>query len=100
MNREQLKVKERLLVYGCLILLLGAAVGVSFLSVGSVKMYVVLVLVLLQAMLILFFFLHIGSASRLTWIFVGASLVWLGILFVLVLSDYLTRGRPASLAIP
>jgi cytochrome c oxidase subunit 4 len=36
--------------------------------------------------------MHVRYSSRLTWIFVGAGVFWLLILFVLTLADYLSRG--------
>ena len=36
--------------------------------------------------------MHVKDASRTTKLVVIASIVWLGILFFITLSDYLTRG--------
>ena len=44
-----------------------------------------------KAVLVLLFFMHLLHSTRLTWVVIGASLFWLGILMVLTLSDYLTR---------
>lgn len=92
MKNEDLRLKEQLLVYGSLLLLLAAAVGVSFVNLGAVKIIAILGMAISQALLVLLFFVRVGSGNQLARIFAGASLVWLGILFSLVLSDYLTRG--------
>ncbi len=46
----------------------------------------------LKGILVVYFFMHIKFASSLTRAFVIAILIWLGILFSLTYSDYLTRG--------
>jgi cytochrome c oxidase subunit IV len=89
-RKEYLRVKEHLLVYGFLIMLLAAAVGVSFLGSGGI--FFILGTAVVQALLVLIFFMRLRSGNRLAWIFAGASVVWLGMLFSLALSDYLTRG--------
>src|SRR5262245_12979420 len=45
-----------------------------------------------KALLVILFFMHVLYEGRLTWLFLLGSLFWLGILFALTLSDYLTRG--------
>ena len=35
--------------------------------------------------------MHVIYSTRLTWVVVIASFVWLGVLFVLTFADYLTR---------
>jgi cytochrome c oxidase subunit 4 len=37
-------------------------------------------------------FMHLRDSSRLTYVVVLAALFWLGIMIVLSMSDYLTRG--------
>ena len=45
-----------------------------------------------KAILVLLFFMHLRYNHWLTWVFASAGVVWLGILFVLTMSDYGTRG--------
>ncbi len=45
-----------------------------------------------KAMLVILFFMHVKYSSRLTKVIVGTGFFFLAILFVLTLSDYLTRG--------
>jgi len=42
--------------------------------------------------LIILYFMHVRYSSRLLWIFVCAGFFWLGIMFALSFSDFLTRG--------
>ena len=44
-----------------------------------------------KAVLVILFFMHVIHSTRLTWVVVIGSFLWLGVLFVLTLSDYLTR---------
>jgi len=44
-----------------------------------------------KAILIILYFMHARYSRWLTWIVLAAGLLWLGILLVLTMSDYLTR---------
>jgi cytochrome c oxidase subunit IV len=79
-------------VYISLILLLGTAIGMSFLHLGAAKVFLILGTAVLQILIILLFFMHLRLESRLIWIFAGGCLIWLGIFFALAFSDYFTRG--------
>ncbi len=50
-----------------------------------------LVIAACKAALIILYFMHARYSRWLTWIVVGAGLLWLGILLALTMSDYLTR---------
>jgi len=45
-----------------------------------------------KALLVVLFFMHVRYSSRLTWVLVGAGVLWVGHLLLLTMSDYLTRG--------
>lgn len=45
-----------------------------------------------KAVLVMLFFMHVKYSTKLTWIFSGAAFVFVGILFLLTMSDYFTRG--------
>ncbi|HWE01278.1 MAG TPA: cytochrome C oxidase subunit IV family protein [Tepidisphaeraceae bacterium] len=55
---------------------------------------VALLIAMLKAALIALFFMHLKYASRLTWVFASAGVVWLGIMLTLTMSDYFTRNHP------
>ena len=44
-----------------------------------------------KATLVILFFMHVIHSTRLTWVVVASSFLWLGVLFVLTFTDYLTR---------
>jgi cytochrome c oxidase subunit 4 len=80
------------LVFVALIALTGITVGVSFLELGSWHTPVGLAIAVGKATLVVLFFMHVLYSPRLTWLVVAGSLLWLGILFVLTLSDYIGRS--------
>jgi cytochrome c oxidase subunit 4 len=80
-------------VFGALIALLLLTVGASYLPLGPFGPVVALAIAGAKALLILLFFMEARYKSGLTKLFVGTGFFWLGILFVLTLSDYLTRGE-------
>jgi cytochrome c oxidase subunit IV len=45
----------------------------------------------IKAALVILFFMHVIHSTRLTWVVIIASFLWLGVLFVLTFADYLTR---------
>ena len=64
----------------------------AFFDLGLANPVVALSIAVLKASLVVLFFMHMRWSSRLTWIIGGSALFWLGIMFVLLLSDYATRG--------
>lgn len=58
---------------------------------GEWNLVIALLIAAGKGILIVLFFMHARYSSRLTWIAIGAGLLWLGILFTLTLGDYLTR---------
>jgi cytochrome c oxidase subunit 4 len=53
---------------------------------------VALTIAISKALLVVLFFMHVRYSSWLTWVFVGASIAWLGHILILTMSDYLTRA--------
>ncbi len=71
--------------------LIFVAIGVSFLNLGANAIFFNLLIAAVQASLLGYYFMHLKEAERLTWLVVGSGLFWLGIMFVLLLTDYVTR---------
>jgi cytochrome c oxidase subunit 4 len=80
------------LVYAALLVLLLATVGVGMLHLGSFGLLVALTIAFVKAILVVLYFMHLRESTKLTWTFAAAGFVWLLILMVLMMSDYLTRG--------
>ncbi|MDX6693283.1 MAG: cytochrome c oxidase subunit [Blastocatellia bacterium] len=53
---------------------------------------VALTIAVIKATLVVLYFMHVRYSTRLIWVVVVAGFFWLGILFVLTMSDYLSRS--------
>jgi cytochrome c oxidase subunit 4 len=80
--------------FAALIVLLLITAGASYLPLGALGIAVALGIAATKALLILLNFMHVRYRSRLTDLFAATGFFWLGILFVLTLSDYISRGWP------
>ena len=91
-------------IFAALIGLTGLTVAVAFFDLGGGRLHYVnaiaaITIAIAKALLVVLYFMHVRYSSRLIWIFVGAGVFWLLILFVLTLADFLSRGwfpLPAS----
>ena len=79
-------------VFGALMVLLAATVLIAYIHLGKLNFIAAVTIAVVKAVLIILYFMHVRYSSRLLWIFVGAGFFWLGILFALSFSDYLTRA--------
>ncbi len=78
-------------VYVALVFLTVLTTAVAFFDLGLANPVVALSIAILKATLVVLFFMHLKYGTRLTWVVAGASVFWLGILLLLILSDYATR---------
>lgn len=85
--------KLYLVVWAVLLLLLLATWGLAQLNLQPLGLLIAMTIAVTKMLLIILYFMHVRYSSRLTWIFAGAGFLWLAILIVLTLNDYLTRGR-------
>ncbi len=67
-------------------------VSVSRIDLGTLNTPIALAIAVIKATLVILFFMHVIHSTRLTWVVILASLLWLALLFVLTLADYLTRS--------
>jgi cytochrome c oxidase subunit 4 len=79
----------------CLALMMGTALTVwaglrDF--PGKLNVIIALTIAVIKATLVVLYFMHVRYSSRLIWVVFASALFWLGILFALTFSDYLTRG--------
>jgi cytochrome c oxidase subunit 4 len=79
-------------VFVALLILTFLTTAIAFVDLGFFSPVVALTIAILKASLVVLFFMHLRYSTRLTWVVGGAGLFWLGILFALSLSDYLTRA--------
>jgi cytochrome c oxidase subunit 4 len=88
------KLATYVVIYVLLMLLLVATVIAGSIDLGVWNTVIALAIAVLKAILVVLFFMHVRHSSRMTWIFSGAAIVWLGFLIALTLTDYTTRDRP------
>ena len=89
-----------LAIFGGLMALTLITVAVAFIDLGNLNVLVAMAVAVIKATLVVLFFMHVKYASRITKLVVISSLVWLGFLFFITLSDYLTRGWLMAPPIP
>jgi cytochrome c oxidase subunit 4 len=78
-------------VFIALMVLLIITVVAAFIPLGEANMIVAMTIATIKAALVILYFMHVKFASRLTKVFVAASLVWLAIMFVMTYGDYISR---------
>jgi cytochrome c oxidase subunit 4 len=88
--------KTYVLVFLALLVGTGLTVWAAFqnIEVGgiSINAPIALIIATIKATLVVLFFMHVKESSRLTKVTVTSGVFWLGILLVLTMTDFLTRG--------
>lgn len=79
-------------VFAALIVLTATTTAISFLDLGPWNTVVALGIAFLKATLVVLFFMHVKYSPRLTQVTIAGGLLWLAIMIVLTLSDFMTRG--------
>lgn len=85
------------LVFGALMALTGITYWVATLDLGAFNDVVALAVAVTKAVLVILFFMHVRSSSRMTKLTVAAGFFWLAIMLGLTLTDYLTRSKDPRL---
>jgi cytochrome c oxidase subunit IV len=78
-------------IFAVLMILLIVTVGVAFVQLGPLNIYVAMAIAISKAVVIILYFMHVRYSSKLVWIFASAGFVWLIILIALTMSDYVSR---------
>jgi len=97
MSQHVVSVRAYLIVYALLMVLLGATIAVAYVDLddwgmGPLNLIVSMMIAVVKAILVVLIFMHVRYSTRLTWLASGSALLWLLILIVLTLNDYVTRG--------
>jgi cytochrome c oxidase subunit 4 len=79
-------------IWFALLLLLFATWGVAQFNLGPFNIIAALTIAFAKALLVILFFMHVRYTTRFTWLFVAAGFLWLLIMIMLTMSDYVTRG--------
>jgi cytochrome c oxidase subunit IV len=81
-----------LYVFAALIALTVATTLVAYIDLGPLSVIAALAIAVGKMLLVAMFFMHVRYSTRLTRLVVGGGLLWLSILFLLTMADYVTRG--------
>jgi len=79
-------------IFATLVVLTGVTTMVAFFDLGVFNPVVAMSIAVFKASLVVLYFMHMRYSSRMAMIIGGASIFWLGILLVLIMSDYAVRG--------
>ncbi len=79
--------------FGLLLVLLAVTVAVAHVNLGAWSPLVAMTVAVVKAVLIVLYFMHVRHEVALVRVFAVAGFVWLGVMFVFLFSDYLTRIR-------
>jgi caa(3)-type oxidase subunit IV len=67
------------------------ALFVGFSDLGAMKVVASLTVSVVQAGILAYFFMDLRAADKLTWLVAAASLFWTFLMFLFILTDFLTR---------
>ena len=85
-------VKTYAVIWITLLVLTVVTTLVAFVDLGPFSVVVALTIAVVKMMLVALFFMHLRHSTILTKVVVGGGMLWLGILLLLSLSDFVTRG--------
>jgi cytochrome c oxidase subunit 4 len=84
-------------VFLTLLILTAITTGIAFIDLGGTwNVAVALTIAVTKSILVMLYFMHLRYSSYLTVLFATAGVFWLGILIVLTVSDYISRGWVSS----
>jgi cytochrome c oxidase subunit 4 len=78
-------------VFAALMILMTITIVVAFFPLGYFNLPVALAIAVIKTTLIMLFFMEVKYGSRLLWVFASTSFLFLLIMFVFTMNDYLTR---------
>lgn len=78
--------------YLALLILLAISVSLRLFHLGVLESVSLLVIAGIEAAVVLLFFMRVQASSKLIWLFAGGGFLWLGILLVFVITDYISRS--------
>ena len=85
-------IKTYAAVFIALLVLTFVTTLVATVDLGAFNVVVALAIAVLKMMLVVLFFMHLRHSPVLTKVVIGGGLLWLGILLLLSLADFGTRG--------
>src|ERR1035437_5437425 len=85
-------IKTYTLVFLSLLILTAATTVVATIDLVPFNVVMALLIAVVKMMLVALFFMHLRHSTILTKVVVGGGMLWLGILLLLSLSDFIPRG--------
>jgi cytochrome c oxidase subunit 4 len=80
-------------VWIALICLTGLTAGISFINLGEWSTAIAMAIAVKKALLVATFFMHLlYEKQKVVWIWSAVGIIWLSILIVQTMDDYVTRG--------
>src|SRR5271157_5886606 len=80
------------LVLLALLALTAVTTLVAFVDLGGFSVVAALAIAVCKMLLVALFFMHVRHSTKLTKLVLAGAMVWLGILILLTLTDFATRG--------
>jgi cytochrome c oxidase subunit 4 len=74
--------------------------AITYVDLGEFNLILALAVAITKAMLVIIYFMHMKWSPKLFKVTIGSSVFFLMIMFVLMLSDYMSRGQYALPAYP
>jgi len=84
--------KTYTLVFVALLILTAVTTMVATVDLGPLNVVVALGIATLKMLLVALYFMHLRHSTILTKVVVAGGMLWLGILLLLGLSDFISRG--------
>lgn len=93
MAEQLVSIRTYILVWIALMCLTGLTGGLSFINLGAGSTVIAFFIAVAKATLVALFFMHLlYEKDKIVWIWAGVAVFWLGILMVMTMADYITRG--------
>jgi cytochrome c oxidase subunit 4 len=92
MHEHVSSIKTYTLVFLALLALTLATTVVARMDLGPFNVVMALFIAVVKMMLVALFFMHLRHSTILTKVVVGGGMLWLGILLVLGMADFVSRG--------
>ena len=92
MGEARVSIRTYLIVYVLLLILMILTTGLAYVDLTPWSSAVAMAIAGAKAVLVILYFMHLRTSSRMTWVFAGLGLYFVGILILLTMNDVRTRA--------